>query len=497
MKGMTSTLPTLPGCEVNVGVCDCSCTRKTTKLFSYGDPCLDSGCIYTHKSCVCNEEIALKQRHQVDDGERFDVSYYNRLKKQLRPLIYKLSPCSEDHVITRARGEKRALLLSAKISLDIEPIDLRVDGRVKMFLKDDKYHDCEDLFGYLGQTEPIKYTPPRCIQYRNKRYCLRLATYLHPLEEKLYSHEDWTDTPVFAKARNLTQRGQDLYNKWDSFAFPVAYLLDHSKYDAHVNRYLKKLEDWHTAACYDNEPELVELLHAQSDNRGYTKNGTKYRTIYTRMSGDQNTGCDNSKGNYAMICDVFDELGVPYTIYIDGDDSVVITEGFVPLDPAIFKRYGMSTKLEVVTDFQDIEFCQTKPVFDGVSWRMVRNPARMLARTPWTVRNLTPKQVPKYLASIGDCALALGLGLPIEQYVGHKLSKLSTKRMRTELTYAANREFIKPGKAKLTPPNPECRQSYARAWGISVEQQLHIESKLAILQPTIRDYAVEEYPFTQ
>lgn len=476
-------------------MCDCKSNRHTTKLFSYGDPLYDQGVIYTHKCCVCNEKIALEQRHQVDDGARFKPSAYPRLLKQLRKLVSPLEPCPQDHIIKRARGEKKNLLLQAKASLDLDPVDTR-DGKVKMFLKDDKYPDTEDLCDLLGQPDDYKITPPRCIQYRNKRYCLQLATYMHPMEEMLYAKVDHLDTPYFAKSRNLMQRGEDLHNKWSGFSRPVAYLLDHSKYDAHVNPFLKRAEDQHTLWCYNSSPELRELLAMQMNNKGSTKNGTKYRTVATRMSGDQNTGVDNSKGNFAMICDVFDSFGVPYSVYIDGDDSVVITEGEVPIDLKRFQEFGMNTKLDVVKDFQDIDFCQCKPVYDGVGWRMVRNPLRTLARTPWTVKDLTVKQIPVYLASIGDCEVALGMGLPIGQFIGSKLAAMSKRRMHVDLQFQANKEFLRPGKAHLVEPSMECRLSYERAWGISVEQQMHIES-LKLCPPVIRDYRIEEFPYMQ
>lgn len=472
----------LPGCSYSVKTSDCDDNRKTTRLFNYSAQELNESIVWTHKGCACNEAVALSCRHQVDDGKRYNSKL--DLWKYLRPMSTKLSPCSEEYIVQRYSGPKRKLLQQAQDSLAYEPVCAE-DAKVKMFLKADKYHI-------------NKMTAPRCIQYRNKRYCLRLATYLHPIEKRLYSRTDKSDTPVFAKSRNLTQRGADLRTKWESFENPVAILMDHSKFDAHCNEQLLSLEHKFYSSCIrvsDGKKELQKLLNWQLLNKGATKNGTLYSTKATRMSGDQNTGCGNSIINYAMLKAFDEHFELDSCMYIDGDDSVLICEanrvGLVNVD--FFSQFGMTTKMELASEFSKVDFCQTRPVFDGVAWRCVRDPNRLLARLPWLVYNLPENCHARYLKSVGMCEMALGVGLPVAQYVGDKLSKLSDKKyMITDLHYVAMKEYQRPCAVKLVQPTRAARESYEEAWGIDIPTQLRWENA-TIEPPNISDTAAEYF----
>lgn len=487
---------TLPGSSINVRESVCTCKRKTTKLFNYGDEDLNNSFVWTHKGCVCNEVVALKQRHQLDTGVRYDSEV--DLAKYLKPLVKTLAPTTEDHIILRCAGGKRKLLISAKESLRHYPIEDE-DGIVKMFLKADKGHVIYDDSYYLSPI--VDYGAPRCIQYRNKRYCLRLATYLHQVEASVYKYEDQSNTPVFAKSRNLTQRGMDLRTKFETFNDPVILCIDHSKFDAHCNKRLLHLEHNFYKACFNrsDRQELKHLLSMQMSAKGCTKNSTKYRTIATRMSGDQNTGLGNSIINFALLSSFVEHHQLDACLYVDGDDSVIIFERRnVVLDHDFFTQFGMKTKFEQLTsEFREVDFCQTRPVFDGSVWRMVRNPARLLARLPWAVQNITVGCKHKYLRSIGLCEMALGVGLPIGQYLGETLSKMGEGYMVTGNHYLAMREHYRPSKVQLIEPSMEARMEYERTWGIPIAEQLRIE-RTRILKPELGDcLGFEEVPYRE
>lgn len=479
--GKQPVLPSLPRSSYNAPVCACQCKRVTSKLFDFV-PNIIPSVVWTHKACVCNEIVALNHRHQLFTGARY--TYKGNLWEKLVKHVKIMRPCSQTTIIEHATSNKRKLLQQAADSLKIEEL-LMKDSRVRMFLKDDKYHT-------------MKIGAPRCIQYRNKRYCLPLATYLHPLEKSVYEWEDASGTRIFAKSRNLIQRGTDIQSKFNFFVNPAVISLDHSKFDCHVNKQLLALEHKFYNACFRSK-ELSTLLNWQKLNIGSTKNGTKYRTAFTRMSGDQNTGLGNSIINYAMTRQVLDVLKIKYCLYIDGDDFLIFVERSTAhlVDPGAYAKFGMATKLDSVAyEIEHIDFCQTRPVFNGVGYTMVRNPVRMLERIQWGVGKFDMTYVKNYLTSIGLCCLSLGMGLPIEQYVGNTLASLGGKWVATSLHHSAKQMFMRPGKAKLVEPTMQVRLSYERAWGLSPALQRNIEQLQITLDSTIPVVAFPQYGST-
>lgn len=425
---------------------------------------------------MCNERAALSLRHQIDTGVKHTSKLDLRLT--LKPYVKRIRPVSYDCILKRATPRKRKLLEQARESLLLQDLEER-DAKVRMFLKDDKYHEWKRVV-------------PRCIQYRSKRYCLPLASYLTPIEHYICSIVDDSDTPIFAKSRNYRQRGDDIFRKMEYFQDPVVISLDHSKFDAHVNMQLLDAEHWFYKACC-RSPELKRLLHWQRINRGQTKNGTRYVTRATRMSGDQNTGIGNSIINFAMTKALFGHMKVCY--YIDGDDYLLFVErkDQPHIKPELYRQFGMETKLESVTStIEHIDFCQTRPVFNGVGYTMVRNPKRMLSRVQWGVGRFSAAYIPKYLSSVGKCLISTGQGLPVEQYIGRTLSSLSSLYVLTPYHHSASRMPYRPGRAFVVEPSTATRFSYELAWNISVNQQLALEE--TTVKQTMFDEGLVPFP---
>lgn len=462
----------LPGSCLSAGVCDHVCKRYTQQMFTVQG---FNSEVWTHGSCVCNEVIALKNRHQLCDGSEYASSV--DLRAPLRGLIGSLEPCSEQTVIAHAVSSRKKLLETAKLNLAKFGLE-KNDSRVKMFLKDDKYHTPE-------------YKAPRCIQYRNKRYGLRLATFLHPIEHHVMGVKH-NGTYVFAKGRNMKQRGRDIAAKllpnW------VAISMDHSKFDSHVNEKLLKLEHWYYTRCI-NDPELKRLLGWQCINRGSTKNNTRYVTKATRMSGDQNTGLGNCIINYAMTKALLNQLKIPHNLYIDGDDFIVFVHKKHQhlIEPAWYTQFGMKTTTDQVTSvLEHIDFCQCRPVYDGDSYTLVRNPTRLIARLPWIVGPIHGRNPWDIIASTAQCEISLGYGLPIGQYIGRSVYEFATNmggtfKANCVSDYRHLRERMKAGKLQPVECAPGVRASYERAWGISIPHQ-HVIENASIDHPTEEEW---------
>lgn len=466
----------------------CDCSRVTRKLFDWDG--LESSVVHTHKSCVCNEVVALVGRHQMDDGMRFDNKYKLELWRQMKPAIRQCKPISKMAVAMGYSGPKRKLALRAIESLKHERLN-EEDANVRMFLKDDKYSDDE-----------VK--APRCIQYRDKRYAITLAQYMYPIEHALYKQKH-NGHYQYAKGRNLRQRAADLQGMWDSMEDPVAWLLDHSKFDAHFNATLVKL----AARCnskyykeYGDEGFVYWLLMQQLHNKGRTKNGTKYRTYATRMSGDQNTGKDNSSVNLAMIELVLKWCGIEdYQIYVDGDDSVVVINkrDMHKCNVELFKRFGMKTTEDWAEIFEKVEFCQCRPVWTPEGYVMVRNPYRVLKRVNWTVKKFPKHLDGNYLKAVMACESALNEGIPVMGPLSVRSynsihCKNRKKRIETDLDYqvkALGKSLDFLYEAEI---HPDTRASFEEAWEIDYHEQIRLENMRMVMPCDPYVDALDNFP---
>jgi hypothetical protein len=449
--------------------------RATLPLIRYRGR--DGDCVvYTHRDCACNELLALRNRHQV--GGNVDPKAMLGMAAESQRLFAKLyfreEPQARDsyaQVLRHRVGGKRKRWERAIRSIQRHGLT-KSHAKVRMFLKADKY------------TTPLDNKAPRCIQFRTDEYCVILARYLYPIERKLWTYRDSRGLSVFAKSRNSWQRAQDLREHFDSFATPVALLLDHSKWDAHVSNALLQIEHDFYRSHYPGDHTLDQLLRYQLGNFGRSNIGTKYFTPGTRMSGDMNTALGNSLLNYLILKSWLRASGVEGTIYCDGDDSVVMVESadeqrLIPVS-TYMPLLGMETKVERATEFEHVEFCQSRPVCVSSHWRMVRNPQRVLGRAGWTTYPVQSRTFARrLLKSIGLCELACGSGVPVIQSFALELMRLGSGPMwrQYDRLNAARLE----GKLSKILPSPitmDTRLSFEEAWNITVAEQISIEKSM-------------------
>lgn len=448
----------LPGASYSMANPECNTRRATTRLVDVGGPA-----VHTHADCVCNEERALRGRHLVDTGARVGnlsgvASVLLRLAASLRQAGVERQ--SAQDYIDNYEGKKRELLIQARASLKeraIEPLD----ARVSMFLKDDKYVD--------------ELKEPRCIQYRSKRFHLYVGRFLHPIESAVMEHLE-RGVRFCAKSRNSLGRAEDLYEMWSSYSDPVAVLLDHSKFDAHITVDHLRLEHWfYTSVVPD--PRLKKVLRWQLMNKGRTKHGTKYEVQGTRMSGDVNTGLGNTVLNYAMLASWLECCGVDGRVYVDGDDSVVVLSSaeLTKLDYGYWKTMGMETKVEYAYEFEHVEFCQCRPVLIAQpdTYRMVRSPVRVLTRAPWTVKKYDEVGYMRLIRTIGWCELASNGSVPVlQEFASWFMDQGAGRLLRHEIR-SLLRDRIEH--VEVQQPTYLSRLSFEQAWGVPVDLQLYVE----------------------
>lgn len=235
---------------------------------------------------------------------------------------------------------------------------------VSMFVKPDKY-----------PLDALKTKAPRAIQFRSPEFNLMMAHYLKDFEEKYY--ECGPGLRSIAKGRNAQERAADILAKWRKFKDPVVFMADHAAFDSSIRE--AHLKGTHKVyRHFVPSKTLAKLLARQINNKGWSKNGIKYKIKGTRMSGDFDTGLGNCFVNKTALEFIFRR--VKHELYIDGDDSLVFLERQdLPLvDLREFAELGFETKIELTDQLVEAEFCQCKLIRADPPI-MVRNPYRLFS----------------------------------------------------------------------------------------------------------------------
>lgn len=407
----------------------------------------------------------------------------------LASFLPKTAPLTHQQFVDTVRGRKKKAYQQALELIGSEGLNLEGDSSVKVFVKYEKTDR-------TTKCDPV----PRVISPRNPKFNIALGRYLRPMEErifkalgKLFGH------PTVMKGMDTDRTARVLREKWEKFNKPVAIGLDASRFDQHVSLDALKLEHSIYTRCLrfkKHVRKLERILKCQLVNRcrGYTADGKLSYTIEgTRMSGDMNT----SLGNCVLMCLMIHQYaldrGVKVQLANNGDDCVVFLEqrDLEKFSQGLFEWFlqmGFNMAIEEPAyEFEHIEFCQTRPVFDGVCWTMCRNPLSAIAKDSVFLKGKDyEKLIPLWLDAVGTGGLALAGGLPIFNSFYSMLRRSGNhvhKNAKNKLVSLDNdeilpwymRETSMSGKRVANAPSPEARSSFYSAWGITPDEQVSLE----------------------
>lgn len=420
-----------------------------------------------YSNCVRNEYSSLVNRHLLMEGEP-TKEVLARVNKRIDLLVDELDvpfECTEKQVLAnKQNGMSYNRYLNAFRSLrNVGPQPKW--AKVKAFVKVEKWPVAQ-----MG----VK--APRLIQHRSYQYCAEISRPLLAIEESLWKLCE-QGIPVFSKKLNTFTTAQALIDAASRFSDPVFVLLDHSKFDSSVSKpwlevehqfYQKVLPDLH----------IAKALQQQLHNEGKTHGNIRYRCEGRRMSGDYNTSLGNSLINYFVIEDVFRD--VLHFALINGDDSVVTLErsdlAKVNLGSEVWASYGFKTTVGIVSELEEIDFCQAHPIqIRPGKWRMVREPRRAVSRSLISVKRYRGEGWYRLAASMGQSELACSDGVPIMQSWANYMLRAGRGRkvIQSELTRTARHESCLSPTVKAV--QPIARDSFHRAFGIDAEEQKRIE----------------------
>lgn len=475
---MAPARPLAKGCVIVSVPPDCVVTRRRGRVLGpRPPPFMDQPEFGLHEHTVEQERRTLCNRHLFETPEpQSDSSAWKLFTKAMRGLskIVGYAPRAGAQEVLHSRSAMKRRRFGGGMERYCRQGVRRQDSFLTEMQKLEFY-----------ATDKLRTKEDRGIQFRSPTYNAALARHLHHVEKRLYSRARNVDgTPQIAKGRSPIERGMILAAMTKRFTNPLFILMDHSRFDAHVNAMLLKEEHKFYLRVRKYHKELQQLLKWQEKNIGFSHGGIIYRIAAKRASGDMNTGLGNSVLNLAMIRAWLEDQGITkFSIFLDGDDSVVIVEDeyadrVETISPFMLKM-GMVTEVEVTRELEHAEFCQSRVCWGSRGPVMVRNPFKTLDVLTKSPRMLDDVQAAGVLAASAMGELMQAPGVPIMAPAAAALLSFSGGKPRFTTPDAYERFLVYKTNAIYPLVDPAMRESFEFAWGITIPDQFAAEAYYA------------------
>lgn len=469
------------------------CKTRTFVRVSNVSPSIDiapfNHNIDTLERAVKERVFFVKENGQFVPPPRPQEGYFQSCLDEttalLEPLLPSTAPWTHQEFLDSYRdGRKKKVYKQALDRYETESINIKDESRVSVFVKREKTDRTTKL-------DPV----PRVISPRSPIFNVEIGVYLKKLEHMMFKsiNQLFGHDTVF-KGYTYERQAELLREKWDSFHCPVAVGLDASRFDQHVSKEALKWEHAQYLKCFhgSDQRKLSNLLKLQLNNycSGNAPDGKlKYTVEGTRMSGDMNTSLGNCLIMCCMIHQYSLDRGVKISLANNGDDCVVFMEkrdllAFSTGLDAWFRKMGFNMTVEKpVYTFEHIEFCQTKPIFDGNMWTMCRNPWTALSKDS-VMLDHRKGFFKLWLNAVGTGGLSLAGGLPIFdsfyrmlQRSGSSSYKSNTREWNIEdLSGMTSWSFRHGGSGRSScQVTDDARISFWDAFGVLPDDQVELE----------------------
>jgi len=441
-----------------------------------------------HRSCAHNLVAGLLQRTMGPTplptalGTSMYKAASSQLKRVLAQRCTRVEEWSWERVVA-SYGVKRLRVRyeAARQSLLSDGLSTPRDAEVKAFVK------AEKLSNY-------KVLKPRIIMGRDPRYNLELASFLKPIEHEVYAgFRGWksmyTTTRLIGKGLSLEQRARLIRRKFAAIPEACAFEVDCKSFESHLT--LLHLREEHSVyRQFCSDPRLVELLRWQESFKGRGC-GVEYKVKGVRASGDFNTGLGNTLIMCCLVLASAKSLGLKFDFLADGDNAIVFCRAsdygvFASGLSGAFLEMGHEADVgEPAYELESIVFGQSKPLVTGSGrLTMVRDPFKVMSHACCSNKHYAEMRGGrKVLRAVAYCEAVLSRGVPVLQAFSQSLLKathgwsLPSGAEMDNYEYAAIlAKGVSWSSANEEVISTETRVMFERAWGISVDSQLRLES---------------------
>lgn len=330
-------------------------------------------------------------------------------------------------------------------------------------------------------------TVPRNISPRTKQYNIRLGRYIKPIEFPIYKAIQLafgSSSPVVSKGLNAVEVAKAMHDKWSSFLDPVAVGCDASRFDQHCSVDVLRFEHLVYQHCYRGSKPLKRTLAKQLKNIMYGRcpDGMLKTTVQgVRMSGDMNTALGNCIIMCGLVYSYFQQR-CKFDLINNGDDCVLFMEraDLHYCDGFAKHCYTLGFLMEMeepVYEFESVEFCQTKPVYDGTQYRACRLYPQTISKDAMSTKPIDSLRTFNVMRnSIATCGLSVAGNLPVFGAFYRMLGRGAGDMVDTDPTMNGLKYLAKGLDSKYSVPTEESRLSFYRAFGTPPDLQVAIEN---------------------
>lgn len=455
-----------------------------------------------HDNSLINCERALRERvYYVKNGDGFAtppkpdprrLDTLQEFRRKLNRCVPKLPALSWELFPSRYKdARKRNIYKNADSSLHEKSLSVH-DAYVKGFIKDEK-------LDFLKKSDPV----PRAI--------LPLSPRLNIVEGSIISHREHAifdgidevfGKKTVMKGLNAEEKGRVIAEKCESFAEFAAFSIDMSRFDQHVSLDMNHFENSvlvDTCCTPQERRELSKVLSwgLHSTGRMQAVDGK----VNFERNGGRLSGCmHTSLGNIIIMCAMFwtfmQQFDIKWDYINDGDDCVLFLErkDVHKVESKIqeyFLGMGFTAVVEdVVYEIEKIDFCQSRPVWDGEGYLMCRNPHTALIKDTMCLKRIDNEaNWGSWVRSVSESGIAAFAGMPIFQSFYECYSR-SSSGFRVNKTHRAEGGLKLAAKGmhrKSREVDHRTRYSFWLAWGIQPDLQIYTEEMFSTMHLSYRD----------
>lgn len=318
------------------------------------------------------------------------------------------------------------------------------------------------------------------INSRSDYFKVFSGPYFKAVENVLYQ------LPVFIKHVPVPERFKRVLELKRSYKY--YYSTDYTSFEAHFTRKLMAAVECQLyLKCFRKDKNMNCIVNTLTGvNRCRTRTGMKCKIPAKRMSGDMCTSVGNGFTNYMLLSYILHLKGQKkdeFDCLVEGDDCIVGCN--TAIDKSDFANLGFTIKIERVDDPCKASFCGIVCTENGVT---IRDPARHFMKFGWTnscvmggpsvMAQLLKAKCMSTLCECPDCPL-----IAEAAWYGYNLVGNVSPRWEEAPGHDYYLNYVlRPWEhtTRFRQPNPpmETRILFEEMYGVSVDNQLAIESKI-------------------